>query len=256
MRKGVLALAAVLVLLFTAQQALAHFGMAIPSSPAATADQRSVDVAFSFSHPFAGEGMILEKPAACGVLYEGKTTDLLGQLKETKVMGRKSWTMQYQPKRPGVYTFYMEPKPYWEPAEDCHIIHYTKVSLPAFGGDEGWDEPVGLRTEIVPMLRPFGNYAGNAFVGQVLLGGEPVPGAEVEVELYNQGRFSMPTEYHETQVVVADDNGVFSFTCPQEGWWGFAALNTAEETIPDPEGNPKSIEIGAVFWTYMHAWGK
>jgi len=255
MRIRVLAAVAAAILLFSGQ-AMAHFGMAIPSSPGATADVRSVDVTFSFSHPFAGQGMVLESPAACGVMFEGEKTDLLGQLKQTKVMGHKSWTTAYQPKRPGVYTFYMEPKPYWEPAEDSHIIHYTKVSLPAFGGDAGWDEPVGLRTEIVPMLRPFGNYAGNAFVGLVLLDGEPVPNAEVEVELYNQGRFAMPTEYHETQVVMADENGVFSFTCPQEGWWGFAALNTAPETIEDPAGNPKPVEIGAVFWTYMHAWGK
>ena len=35
--------------------------------------------------------------------------------------------------------FYMEPKPYWEPAEDCFIIHYTKTVVTAFGDDEGWD---------------------------------------------------------------------------------------------------------------------
>jgi cobalt/nickel transport protein len=247
-------LAAAMIVLLTAGQAPAHFGMAVPAEPAATEENRTIDMTFSFSHPFAGQGMVLEKPAACAVVYEGEKTDLLADLEETKVMGYKAWTVDYRPKRPGVHTFYMEPQPYWEPAEDCHIIHYTKVSVPAFGGDEGWAEPAGLRTEIVPMLRPFGNYAGNTFVGKVLLNGEPVPNAEVEVELYNKGRFDMPLEYHETQVVTADENGVFSFACPQEGWWGFAALNTAEETIADPNGEQKPVELGAVFWTYMHGW--
>lgn len=247
------ALAAMLCLSLAAP-ALAHFGMAIPSQPAATMTQKKATVTFSFSHPFGGVGMELVKPKTCGVAFEGKTTDLLGQLKPATVMEHKSWSVDYAFKRPGVYTFFMEPKPYWEPAEDCSIIHYTKVMMPAFGGDEGWDEPVGLKTEIIPMLRPFGNYAGNTFTGLVLLDGKPVPGAEVEVELYNKGRFTMPSEYHETQVIKADDAGVFSFTCPQPGWWGFAALNEADFTLADPSGAQKSVEIGAVFWTYMSPW--
>jgi cobalt/nickel transport protein len=28
--------------------------------------------------------------------------------------------------------------------------------------DKGWDEPVGLPTEIVPLLRPFDNYVGRS----------------------------------------------------------------------------------------------
>ncbi|MBU1000931.1 MAG: DUF4198 domain-containing protein [Proteobacteria bacterium] len=234
--------------------ALAHFGMAIPSQSAASMTQKQAEVDFSFSHPFAGVGMDLVKPEKCGVIFEGATSDLLPQLKQKKIMDHKAWSVQYTFKRPGVYTFFMEPKPYWEPAEDCSIIHYTKVAIPAFGGDEGWDEPVGLKTEIIPMLRPFGNYAGNSFTGLVLLDGKPVPGAEVEVELYNQGRFTLPSEYHETQVVKADANGIFTFTCPQPGWWGFAALNEADFTLPDPAGKQKSVEIGAVFWTYMNPW--
>lgn len=242
----------------TQTPAFAHFGMTIPSSPEASMNQRTLDIDFSFSHPFAGVGMDLVKPQKAGVSLNGKTTDLLGSLQPKKIMDFPSWTASYKFKRPGVYSFFMEPTPYWEPAEDCFIIHYTKVSVPAFGGDEGWDEPVGLKTEIIPMLRPFGNYAGNTFVGQVLLDGKPVPNAEVEVELYNKGRFTNPTDYHETQVIKADANGIFTFACPQEGWWGFAALNEADYTLTAPsgpeKGKQKGVEIGAVFWTYMHGW--
>jgi cobalt/nickel transport protein len=170
-------------------------------------------------------------------------------------MGHTAWSLDYTAGRPGVYTFFMEPEPYWEPAEDLFIIHYTKVLVPAFGGEEGWDEPVGLACEIVPMLRPFGNYAGNTFTGKVLRDGEPVPGAEVEVELYNQGRFEMPTAYHETQVIVADEEGIFSFTCPRSGWWGFSALMEADYTMPAPDGSgDKGVETGGVLWVHMDEW--
>ncbi|TVM15991.1 DUF4198 domain-containing protein [Oceanidesulfovibrio indonesiensis] len=247
---------AVLLVVLMAGTAFAHFGMVIPSEPVVTPEKRSVDVTLSFSHPFAGEGMELVKPKAFAVVHEGETQDLLGALEETTVMDHAAWKTGYEVQRPGVYTFYMEPEPYWEPAEDAHIIHYTKTIVPAFGGEDGWDEPAGLKTEIVPMLRPFGNYAGNAFVGKVLLDGKPLPNAEVEVELYNTEGFAMPTDYHETQVVVADEQGVFTFACPQPGWWGFAALNTADFTLPDPEGNEKPVEIGGVLWVYMHPYSK
>lgn len=58
--------------------------------------------------------------------------------------------------------------------------------MAAFAEGEGWDEPGGLKTEIVPLTRPFGNYPGNVFQGRVVLDGKPIPGAEVEVEYYNR----------------------------------------------------------------------
>lgn len=249
---------AALAYILLAAPACAHFGMAIPAHPAADMHNKATTVTFSFSHPFAGVGMDLVKPARAGVVHEGETTDLLSSLEPADVMDHAAWSLDYRFKRPGTYTFFMEPQPYWEPAEDLHIVHYTKVAVPAFGGDTGWDAPIGLKTEIVPLTRPFGNYAGTTFTGRVLLDGKPVPHAEVEVELYNQGRFALPTEYHETQVVLADENGVFSFACPQAGWWGFSALSEGDFTIPAPdgpdEGKAKGVEIGAVYWTYMHPW--
>ncbi|THB74824.1 MAG: DUF4198 domain-containing protein [Desulfobulbaceae bacterium] len=239
-------------LILTATSAFAHFGMVIPSSHIVTQQNKSIDLALSFSHPFELIGMNLTKPVAFSVYANDSKTDLLGTLKKATVMDHDSWQTAYHFKRPGVYQFVMEPTPYWEPAEDVSIIHYTKTIVPAFGDDQGWDQPLNLPTEIVPLTRPFGNYAGNSFSGQVLLNGEPVPYAEVEIELYNQqNTFKAPSDYHITQVVKADKNGVFSFTCPKAGWWGFAALNEADYTIKDPEGNDKNVELGAVLWVYF-----
>ncbi len=236
----------------TASQAMAHFGMVIPSQNIVTQQKKSVDLALSFSHPFELVGMDLTRPEQFFVIKDGVKTDLLGSLKESKVMGHKAWQTNYRVKRPGVYHFAMEPKPYWEPAEDVSIIHYTKTIVAAFGADEGWDEPMGLATEIVPLLRPFGNYAGNSFTGKVLMNGKPVPHAEVEVELYNQnGTLAAPSDYHVTQVIKADINGIFTFTCPKAGWWGFAALNEADYTLKNPQGEAKGVELGAVLWLYV-----
>ena len=235
--------------------AFGHFGMVIPSTVILTQQQRTVDLAVSFSHPFELVGMDMQKPARFYVVQDGKVTDLLPSLQGTQIMQHQSWQTSYKAKRPGVYQVVMEPIPYWEPAEDVSIIHYTKTIIAAYGADTGWDEPVGLPTEIVPLLRPFGNYAGNSFVGQVLVLDKPAPFAEVEVELYNKdGKLQAASDYHITQVIKADANGVFSFTCPKVGWWGFAALTEADYTLKNPEGQDKGVELGAVLWIYMDGY--
>ena len=239
-------------LLLYASQAFGHFGMIIPSSNIVTQEKRDLDLSLSFSHPFENIGMDLVKPVAFYVLVDGKKTDLISSLQQSSVMNHPAWTTNYPVKRPGVYQFIMEPTPYWEPAEDLSIIHYTKTIVAAYGADEGWDEPAGLPTEIIPLLRPFGNYAGNIFTGKVLMGGKPVAHAEVEVELYNsENNLKAPSDYHITQVIKADENGVFSFGCPTSGWWGFAALNEGDYTINDPSGAAKGVELGAVLWIYL-----
>lgn len=241
--------------LCAAAPAMAHFGMVIPSTNAVDPKAKTVELTLSFSHPMEMQGMDLAKPAAFFVVSEGNRTDLLPTLKEAKVMDHAAWKAAYAVARPGVYTVVMEPQPYWEPAEDVSIIHYTKTVVAAFGEEEGWNEPVGLKTEIVPLTRPFGNYAGFSFSGQVLVDGKPVPNATVEVEYYNEQKaITPPTPYHVTHVVQADANGVFTFACPRAGWWGFAALTEAENTLPDPSGAQKPVEQGAVLWIKLDAW--
>ncbi len=243
------------LVLATAGPARAHFGMVIPSAPTVMETKDAgIKLDLKFWHPFENVGMNLAKPKSFQVRSQGKAVDLLPTLKETKERGFTTWAADYRLARPGLYTFVMEPTPYWEPAEDCFIIHYTKVSVDAFGDDEGWDQPTeGLKTEIVPLAKPGGLYAGNVFTGRVLLDGRPVPGAEVEIEWYPgpdfQGR--APYETMITQAVKADEAGVFSYVAPRAGWWGFAALNTADYKLK-ADGQDKDVELGAVIWVYFH----
>ena len=233
----------------------AHFGMVIPSdNMVMQGENRTVTVTLSFSHPMEMVGMELAKPKHFSVTKDGTASNLLDQLKPIKVMDHSAWQVDYNITRPGVYMFAMEPEPYWEPAEDCFIIHYTKTVVTAFGDDEGWDAELGLATEIVPLAKPFGLYAGNVFQGIVKLNGQPVPYAEVEVEFYNQDRsVQAPTDYMVTQTIKAAGNGLFTYAPPAPGWWGFAALNTADYKIKH-DGEDKDVELGAVIWVHFEAW--
>ena len=246
----------VLGLLLMAGTASAHFGMVIPSdNMVMQSDKRTLTLNLSFSHPMEMVGMELVKPKVFQVIVGEKKTDLQGKLKPTRVMGQPAWALDFPVRRPGVYTFCMEPQPYWEPAEDVFIIHYTKTVVAAFGDDEGWDAEIGLKTEIVPLTRPFGLYAGNVFQGIVKVNGKPAPYADVEVEYYNREKKATPAnDYMITQTVKADGNGVFTYAAPTSGWWGFAALSTADFTLKTAAGEEKEVELGAVIWVHFEDW--
>ena len=256
--KGMLVL---LSLLLAASPALAHFGAVIPSDDIVTQDDsKTLKLEVKFIHPMEGHYMEMVKPKQFGVLHGGQKTDLLAALHAAKGKNPEQsdqftyWMADYQIRRPGDYTFFAEPTPYWEPAEDKFIVHYTKVCVDALGLAEGWDEPVGLETEIVPLTRPYGLWTGNLFSGQVLLKGKPVPFAEVEVEYLNSSADNPspvhpPADPYVTQVVKADANGVFHYAMPRAGWWGFAALSDADWTLKQ-DGQDKSVELGAVYWVH------
>lgn len=245
-RGALLGAAVTLGLAGTAQ---AHFGMVIPSSDMVLEKgEANLNITFAFAHPMEMQGMPMEQPTV-RIKDAGADKDLSKTLKATTFLGQKAWTAAYHVERPGVYQIIMEPRPYWEPAENCYIVHYTKVYVAAYGEETGWARPAGLKTEIVPLTRPFGNYAGNVFQGQVLLDGKPVAGCDVEVEYYNKDKaFKAPNPYMTTQVVKTDANGVFTYVAPFAGWWGFAALNTSPDKMVH-QGSHKNVELGAVLWT-------
>ena len=211
-----------LICLLVVAPAYAHYGMIIPSDNMLNQDEgRSVDLTLSFSHPFEQAGMTLDKPAVFTVTHEGQTTELLDTLVSAEVMGHLGFIVSYELDRPGTYVFAMTPEPYWEPEEDAFITHYTKTYVSAYEVDEGWDTELGLKTEIVPLSKPFALWAGNVFQGIVKLDGEVVPYAEVEIEFYNQdGKAKVPSELMITQTVKADGNGVFTYAVPASGWCG------------------------------------
>jgi cobalt/nickel transport protein len=250
MKKGLFKIVLIMVAVIAfVSVSWAHFGVIIPSDDIVSKeDKKEITLQVKFIHPFEGHYMNMEMPKAFGVIVDGNKQDLLQTLKKNVVKGFTTWEASYKIKKPGDNVFFVEPAPYWEPAEESFIIHYTKVIVNALGKEEGWDSEVGLKTEIVPLTRPYGLWAGNVFQGIVKVDGKPVPNAEVEVEYYNEGgKLKAPDEPFITQIVKADSNGVFTYAMPKPGWWGFAALNTADFKLKH-EDKEYPVEIGAVLW--------
>jgi cobalt/nickel transport protein len=238
-------------LLAAAGAARAHFQVLLPASDTIGREEarQPLRIDLCFTHPME-QGPVLEmaRPRQFGVLVGGKKRDLLGTLSARKIQGKTAFTASVPLAGPGDYVFYLEPAPYWEAAEQKWIVHYTKVVVDVLGAEDGWDAMVGLPVEIEPLVRPYGLWTGNTFRGIVRRQGKPAAFATVEIEYQNEGRrVKIPGNAFTTQVVKTDANGVFSYTMPRAGWWGFAALLPGEK-LPSPQGKPADVELGGLIW--------
>ncbi len=229
--------------------AMAHFQEILPSTDRFDGEQATLSLSLVFTHPMdRGPTMDMQRPNRFGVKSGNGETDLMGGLVETTADGKRAWSASYTPAEPGNYIFFVEPAPYWEPAEGKSIIHYSKVIVDAYDWGDGWAELVGLPVEIEPLVRPYGVWTGNLFSGVVRQDGAPVPFAEIEVEWVNDGSVTPPGDAFVTQVIKADGNGVFHYALPRAGWWGFAALVEADYQLPDPSGAMGPVELGGLIW--------
>ncbi|WP_319532029.1 DUF4198 domain-containing protein [uncultured Cohaesibacter sp.] len=231
-----------------ANTASAHFQEIIPSADVLP-DGGEVTLNYIFTHPFeGGPVMNMAKPTAVGVLKGGVKTDLISDLEEAAQGKMMAYSLTHELVEPGAAIFYIEPAPYWEPAEGKYIIHYSKVVVDNYASGEGWDESVGFPVEITPLSQPTGLWTGNLFTGIVTKGGKPVPFAEIEVEFINNHGIKAPNDAYITQVIKADANGTFSYAMPVSGWWGFAALIDGDEPMTSPDGKKVPVELGALIW--------
>jgi cobalt/nickel transport protein len=238
-------------LLLLASTSSAHFAMLIANPPEVNdMAKNKVIVHVRFWHPRLNQGMEMEKPAALGVWNQGQKQDLLAALSAVKEAGLQTWRTTYSITAPGDYIFYVSPSPYWEEAENTFIVHHTKVIVSAYDLQEGWDQALGLPMEIIPLTRPYGLYPGNVFSAQVLCDGKPLPNCAVEVEYYDPRQQKVPaTEALTTQVVKTNDQGYFQWSFPWPGWWGMAALASAEPITW--AGKTGDLEAGGVLWVYV-----
>ena len=238
-----------LTLAFAANTAFAHFGVVIPSANIVENESQAKQIiTYKFTHPFEQMMMNMQRPNEAGVFIDGKKISILENLKELKEAQNSYWQAQYEIKEPGVYTFYADPKGYFEPSEEKFIRHITKSVVNAYGSGDGWQNPVGLKAEIVPLTRPFGLYAGNLFSAKVLYKGKPAKNIVVEIEFMNDGKkLAAASEDHITQEVMTNELGEFSFVMPRAGWWGFSALIDDDEKM-SKDGKDYPVELGAVIW--------
>jgi cobalt/nickel transport protein len=242
-----------LLLLVLPVNSIAAFGLMVPSDDIVSKEENAaLALQISLFDPLQSRFLELAKPKRFGVQHLGEQTDLLAAIKPAKAGNVAAWNSAFTVKRPGDYTFYAEYPPDWQAADEQYTVHSTKLCVNALGLEEGWDEPVGLEGEIIPLSRPYGLWVGNLFSGQVLLNGEPAPYVMVAVAWLGPSPeapfLSASTDApYRIQTVRADTNGVFHYAMPAAGWWGFAATMDADWTIKR-EGEEKPVSLVTSYW--------
>jgi cobalt/nickel transport protein len=236
-----------MVLVFVTTLLEAHFQAILPQNDVVTSSKKQ-NIELKFMHPFEQNYMNMAKPDFFGYFLDGKKVDLTDKLTSEKIEGYQAWSYKTKFKDIGDYIYFVDPKPYFEPSEGKFIHHITKTVIDAYNAGEGWDAKLGLKAEIVPLVRPYSLYSGNIFKGVVYYKGKPASNVTVEVEYLNKGsKLKAPTDNHITQVIKTDKNGIFSFVMPKSGWWGFAALIDDDVKIKK-DGKEYPVELGAVYW--------
>jgi cobalt/nickel transport protein len=251
-----------------AATAEAHFQL-LYTPEAALNESAAIELALVFSHPFDnGFTMDMGMPEELYVVAqrgegEPKKTDLMQYLEAIEWSGVESKAAAYLARPPrtvtrslGDYTFVLKPAPYYEQNEDKYIQQITKTVINIGGLPGGWDQPLGLPVEIVPLDKPYANWVGGVFRAVVLANGEPVPHAEVEIEFLNhepqiaqrrfdpEGKVTAPQDSFTTLSIRADAAGQIIIGLPKAGWWGICALNLDDGA--KHEG--KELSLDAVLW--------
>ncbi|GGK68378.1 DUF4198 domain-containing protein [Amphritea balenae] len=218
-----------------------------------------------FTHPAAsGHVMTAETPQSFYKIRKGKKTDLTDAIKPISWTSAENTGPAYEAdvklRGLGDHVFVMEPAPYYEESEDKYIQQITKTIVNVGSLPTDWNEELGLKTEIVPLSKPYAIYEGGTFVAVVKSEGKPVPFAEIEVEYLNyepdldnnsfakDPKITPPADAFITMTIIADANGTFTFGLPKAGQWGFAAL----EVGPEKEYKGKNLSQDAVIWVQAH----
>lgn len=247
--KNTLAALLCLILLAFPYSAPGHFLEIIPSTDIVTAGSgQKIDVNLVFSHPEEKDRVLeMAAPEQLFVLHGGEKTDLQYLLAPGKIERKSAYGFAAPVQKPGDHVFAVAAAPYWDATEEKLIVQYAKVVVNGFEREAGWDEPVRFPVEIDPLVRPYGLWTGNSFRGVVKHNGRPVPFADIEVTYRSSdGGVVIPAEPFRTQVLVSDINGVFTYTMPRAGWWGFAALIEGE--MVEHEGKRVEVELGGLMW--------
>ena len=231
-------------------------------APTDTQIDEEVDVLITMMRPFQYQSLVMDMPQLFAALrYDNASPvkdgliqparrDLLGDVEEIGYLDQKAWGANVELTTPGLYQFIIEGRPWWDAARGQFLQHYVKTMLPVHGVERGWEQPVGQVFEIQALTRPFGLTAPAIFSGVALLHGKALPNAPVRMVRINTEKRSVPTPWHEEMEARTDKAGQFSFILNQPGWWCCMAT-TPGDPLKGPDGQPKPLNLGALFWLYV-----
>lgn len=217
---------------------------------------------YFWGHPF--EMLIDEAPAPKFFMFtpQGKREDL--KAREIALQdpfsgkSRRAYEVEYKPEGPGDYYLCLEGPPQYIPEDKVFLEDFVKAPWHVMA-EKGWDQPVGLPVEIIPLTRPYGWPAGVAFKGKAMAKGKAVTRATVEIEKFHgffvpkdklpKDRLGEENAPLLTRTVKTDLMGYFVCTLDSPGWWVISVSTPGGRRLH--EGKPYPVEMRGCLWVYV-----
>ncbi len=228
-RQALVAVVAMLALGWAAGVARGHFQVLIPSADVVEAgDDKTIRIDLEFTHPME-QGPVMEMGPPRAVRRTGgrrETRPAAGPPATKNRKAKRPTPARCEPTRPAIMCSSSSRRPTGSPPSEKMIVHYTKVVVGVMGAESGWDAMVGLARRdraAGAALRPVDRQQLSRHRPAERQAGARSPRSKSNTTTRASG-VRMPNDAFVTQVVKADAQGVFCYTMPRAGWWGFAAL--------------------------------
>jgi cobalt/nickel transport protein len=217
---------------------------------------------YFWGHPYEKILFDTQKPNFYVIRPDGKRDSVLIEatemIDEETGKRRKTYKLTYTPTAIGDSYLCLEAPPYFVEEEGLFWKDYVKQYIHVMA-EQGWDRPVGMEIEIVPLTRPYGMEEGFVFKGQALFQGKPLVGAIVEIEKFNgfhvkEGNLPMDPYGKEnvpmiTRVCKTDVNGYLVCTLDEPGWWMISVAHSDGEL--EYQGKKYTVEKRGGLWLYI-----
>ncbi len=196
----------------------AHYPMLIGDrSP--LMDQRGGTVNLTYGLGELHNGVLVDarKPDwVRGYTFDGGDFELTDKI---EVRGKLS-NIKYRSRRIGD-TWIVAHVPMSWSKHDSTFTETTARTVIHQGLSRGWETPLGLPLEIVPLIQPYGLFAGEIFRFEVLLKGKPLKNAKIFAEKYYEKPLVEP--YPDAALLTrtsrTDSNGIATVNLHSPGWW-------------------------------------
>ncbi len=181
-----------------------------------------------------------------GYTFDGGTFDLTDKLRK---QGKVS-TLQYRSRRIGD-TWIVAHTPMSWSDHDSTFTETTVRTIIHQGLSRGWETPLGLPLEIVPLNQPYGLLPGDTLRFEVLYEGKPLADAKIYAEKYYDPPLKKPypSDTLLTRTSRTDRNGIATVSLHSPGWWVLFTLNELDEMEQDGKSGIATLQDAV--WVYV-----
>lgn len=241
-------LSMVLALLLTATVASAHYPFLIADrSP--DMGQRGGIINLTYGLGELHDELFAEARApdwVRGYTFDGGTFELTDKLQKNGNV----FNIKYRSRRIGD-TWIVAHVPMTWSTHDSTFTETTVRTVIHQGLSRGWETPLGLPLEIVPLNQPYGLLPGDSFRFEVLHDGEPLTGAKIYAEKYHTPPLKKPypSEVLLTRTSRTDRNGIANIELHSSGWWVLFVVQELDEIKQDGQSGVATLQDAV--WVYV-----